>query len=283
MPQTILITGATAGIGKASAEALAQHTSTLILLGRNADKLQLTASSLAGKHPACRIETVVADLSEPASIEAVIPAIAAITGRVDVLLNNAGAYFTDRTTNSAGYEETFALNHLGYFHLTSRLWPLLQAAGKARVVNVSSGAHTMGKIYWDDLMLNHRFSGMKAYAQSKLANILFTVELAERGKAIGLTSNCLHPGVVASDFANGFRGPIATLLLSLAKRLMITPEKGAETSVFLASDPSVAGMSGQYFVKKRVAKASPAAMDRADAKRLWEVSGELVKTSLSKS
>lgn len=283
MPHTILITGATSGIGHASANVLARHADTLILLGRNANKLRHTAAGLSANHPACRIETVVADLSEPASIEAVIPAITAITDRIDVLLNNAGAYFPERVTNSAGFEQTFALNHLGYYHLTIRLWPLLTAAGKSRVVNVSSGAHTMGKIHWDDLMLSQGYSGMKAYAQSKLANILFTVELAERGKAIGLTSNSLHPGVVATEFANAFSGPIANLLLPLAKRLMITPEKGAETSVFLASDPNVAGMSGQYFVKKRVAKASPAAMDRADAKRLWEVSEELVKTSLSKS
>lgn len=279
---TILLTGATAGIGKATARALAPIAGKLILVARNPEKLNALVSELSNLMDSGKMDTVVADLSEPASIEKAVAEIKSRYDQIDLFINNAGGYFSDRRENSIGQEYTFALNHLGYYHLTTRLLDLIKKSPEARIVSVSSTAHSMGKINFDDLMLTENYGAMKAYAQSKLANILFTKELAEQLSEENITVNCLHPGVVASNFTDNMPGWTKPLV-SFFRLFMISPDKGAETTVFLATSPKVADVTGEYFAKKKIAKTSPAAKDRALAKKLWLVSEELVQEGLPNS
>ena len=275
----ILLTGPTAGIGKATAKALAPGAGKLILLGRNPKKLDALVSELSATVSLDHLDTVVADLSEPTSVEKAVQEIQAQYDHIDVLINNAGGMYSERKENSAGHEYTFALNHLGPQHLTIRLLPLLKASGHGRIVNVSSALHTSGKINFDDLMLTEGYSAMKAYAQAKLATVMFTKELAERLKNDPVTANALHPGVVATNFMDNMPGWLKPLT-SLAKLFMISPEKGAETSVYLATSDEEKTVSGEYFVKNRPEKASPAADDRADAQKLWQMSETLIREAL---
>lgn len=278
----ILLTGATAGIGKATARALAPSAEKFILVARNAEKLNALVSELSNLMDADKLDTVVADLSEPSSIEKAVAEIRSRHDQIDLFINNAGGYFSDRRENSVGQEYTFALNHLGYYHLTTRLLDLVKKSPEARIVSVSSMAHSMGEINFDDLMLVENYGAMKAYAQSKLANILFTRELSEQLENHNVTVNCLHPGVVASNFTDNMPGWVQPLM-GFARIFMISPEKGAATSIFLATSPEVAEISGEYFVKKKLAKTSPAAKDRALAKKLWLVSEQLVQEGLARS
>ncbi|MDP5171611.1 MAG: SDR family oxidoreductase [Bacteroidia bacterium] len=277
----IVLTGATAGIGRATAKALAPTAGKLVLVARNEQKLKALIAELAREADPNNLDYVVADLSEAASIEQAVAEIRSRYDHIDLLVNNAGGFFSDRMETSAGYEYTFALDHLGYYHFTTRLLDLIEAAPKARIVSVSSAAHTMGKMNWDDLMLTKEYGGMKAYGQAKLANILFTKELAERLKDKNITVNCLHPGVVATNFMDNMPAWIKPLA-GFAKIFMKSPDKGAETSVYLATSSEVEGITGEYFADKKVAKVSPAAKDRADAQKLWQISEELVEKALVK-
>lgn len=277
---TIVLTGATAGIGKATAQALYPNAGTLILIARNESKLNALKSELEQSGPGGTIDLVVADLSEAKPIQKAIEYLNATYKQVDILINNAGGIFNERKENSAGYEYTLALNHLGYFQLTNGIIDLVTAAPNSRIVNVSSAIHTSGSINFDDLMMENKYSSMKAYAQSKLANILFTIELADQVKEKGTTVNSLHPGVVDTDFSKNMPGWMKPLLW-LFKFMMIKPEQGAETSIYLATSPEVEGVTAEYFTKKAVAKTSPAAKDRAVAKKLWTVSEELIEKALA--
>lgn len=278
----ILLTGATAGIGKATARAIAPTAGKLILVARNSQKLSALVSELSSLLEADKLDTVVADLSEPASIEQAVAEIKSRYDQIDLLINNAGGYFSERKENSVGQEYTFALNHLGYYHLTTRLLDLVKASPDARIVSVSSTAHRMGSINFEDLMLKEGYGAMKSYAQSKLANILFTKELDAQLADENITVNCLHPGVVASNFTDNM--PAWTKpLVSFFRLFMISPDKGAETSIYLATSPEVDNISGEYFKKKKIATVSPAAQDRALAKKLWTVSEQLVQEGLAAS
>lgn len=279
---TILLTGATAGIGKATARALAPTAGKFILVARNPQKLNAMVSELSNLMDADKLDTIVADLSEPASIEKAVAEIRSRYDQIDLFINNAGGYFSERKENSVGQEYTFALNHLGYYHLTTRLLDLVKAAPSARIVSVSSMAHSMGKIDFDDLMMKEKYGAMKSYGQSKLANILFTKELSEQLKDENITVNCLHPGVVASNFTDNMPGWMQPLV-GFFKLFMISPDKGAATSIFLATSPTVADVTGEYFAKKKIAKTSPAANDQALAKKLWLVSEQLVQEGLAAS
>lgn len=279
---TILLTGATAGIGKATARALAPTAGKFILVARNSEKLNALVSELSNLMDSDKLDTVVADLSEPASIEKAVAEIKSRYDQIDLLINNAGGYFSDRRENSVGQEYTFALNHLGYYHLTTRLLDLVKRSPEARIVSVSSMAHSMAKINFDDIMLQEDYGAMKAYGQSKLANILFTKELSEQLADDNITVNCLHPGVVASNFTDNMPGWLQPLM-GFFRIFMLSPDKGAETSVFLATSPKVADVTGEYFVKKKITKTSPAAKDRALAKKLWQVSEDLVQEGLAAS
>lgn len=274
--KTCLITGATAGIGLATAQVLAARGGHMVLVGRNEEKCRTTAEQLRTEMSNPDISYLVADLSQQAEIRRLAEEVKQTYPRLDVLLNNAGAVFTSRQESADGIEMTLALNHLNYFLLTNLLLDLLIASTPARIINVASVAHESGRINFDDLQ-NRRglYNGLNAYNQSKLANLLFTYELDRRlPKDSGVTVNALHPGVVASNFGqnNGFAGQIIRLILS---PFAISTEAGAQTSIYLADSPDVANTSGQYFVRQKAVKSSPASYDEAAAQRLWQISEEL--------
>ena len=271
--KTVLVTGATGGIGKAAARTLAALGATVVIVGRSAAKTAEVAREIRAA------SFIVADLSVMSEVRRAAAEFRAGHSRLDVLLNNAGAVVTSRQETPEGIEMTFALNHLNYFLLTQELLDLLKATPDARVVNVSSEAHRSGKMRWDDLEFRKGYSGFQAYGQSKLANILFTRELSRRLAGTGVTANALHPGVVYTGFGQGGAG-LAGRLVSLSYQLMRpfikSVEQGAQTSIYLASSPEVAGVTGQYFDKERVARPTPQALDDAAAARLWAISEEYV-------
>lgn len=271
----ILVTGATDGIGLEAATKLAAMGANLHLVGRNPEKLgraaDKVAAALGGKPPV----TYLADLSSQTAIRALAAEVTANAPKLDVLLNNAGGYFADRRLTVDGIEMTFGFNHLGYFLLTNLLLPALHAAPKGRVVNVASDAHKGAALDFDDLQGEKTYNGWGAYQRSKLANILFTRELASRVDPRQVTVNCLHPGFVASNFADGERGTIAWLLKAAKNFLAISVEKGAQTSVYLCSSDDVGDVTGGYFVKSKLAKPTIQAQDAAAQKQLWAVSERL--------
>jgi NAD(P)-dependent dehydrogenase (short-subunit alcohol dehydrogenase family) len=195
--------------------------------------------------------------------------------RLDVLINNAGAVFSTRQVTGEGYEMTMALNHLNYFYLTSLLQDRLLKSAPARIVNVSSDAHKMGKIEFDDLMSERKYSSFAVYSMSKLANVLFTYELARRLEDSGVTANALHPGFVASNFGRS-NGGMWSALMPAVQLFAISPQKGAETSIYLSASSEVEGVTGKYFSKKQAVQSSPASYDLSVQRRLWEVSEQLV-------
>lgn len=270
----VLITGATRGIGLAAARELAKRGAHLSLLVRNRELGEQVAAELRalGKGD---VDVFIADLSSQKEIRRVAAEYRDAHDRLDVLINNAGAIFMNRQTTVDGHEMTFATNHLSYFLLTDCLLDLLKKSAPARVINVASNAHRGMKLRFDDLMSEKGYSGFSVYGRSKLANILFTKELAERLQGTGVTVNCLHPGVIASGFGHNNKG-LFGLLVKLGAPFLSTPEKGARTTVHLATSPNLENVNGQYFQGKHPSKASAAAHDDESAKKLWEVSERLV-------
>jgi retinol dehydrogenase 12 len=215
-----------------------------------------------------------ADLSRLSEMKRVAAEVGAAESRIDVLVNNAGALFSSRQLTEDNLEKTFATNHMAYFVLTLLLRAPLLAGSPARVVNTASDAHRGNTLNFDDLQAANGYSAYKAYGRSKLCNILFTRELARRLSGTGVTANCLHPGFVATRFGDGSGGLISGLL-RVAKILAISPEQGAETIVYLAASPDVAGSSGEYFYKCRPATPTAAARDDAAGQRLWMLSQKI--------
>jgi NAD(P)-dependent dehydrogenase (short-subunit alcohol dehydrogenase family) len=272
--KTVLITGANQGIGKAAATSLGKLGAQLVLVCRNADRGCAAVAEIE-REGARGVELLVGDMTSQADIRRVASEFLAKHNRLDVLLNNAGAFVPTRRTTVDGIEETFALNHLGYFLLTSLLIDTLKASAPSRIVNVSSEAHRRAKMGWDDLQFKSSgYSAMGAYGQSKLANILFTRSLARRLEGSRVTANSLHPGVVASGFGTTYGGPVAALF-KVAHLFMISPEEGARTSVYLASSPEVEGVTGKYFDKCKERWPSRAAQEDGAPERLWSISEEL--------
>jgi NAD(P)-dependent dehydrogenase (short-subunit alcohol dehydrogenase family) len=270
-----LVTGATTDIGKEIAFGLAQRGATVALVGRDPRKCEATVDELRTRSGNASIEALVADLSSQEEVRRLASEVTRAYPRLHVLVNNAGAVFTSRHQTADGLEMTFALNHLAPFLLTNLLLDTLKASGPARIVTTSSMAHMGASINFDDLQSEKRYSIMGAYGQSKLANILFTRELAKRLTGTGLTANCFHPGVVASNFGRS-NGGITVLIFGLIRPFQISPEKGAETGIYLATSPNVANISGKYFARKNIGRTSSAANDDAAARRLWDVSAALV-------
>ena len=268
-----LVTGANAGLGKATALALAKMGGIVIMVARSQARGEAALAEVRQASGSNNVQLLLADLSSMESVRQLAATVQASYGRLDVLVNNAGAMFNDRQVSVDGYEMTFALNHLSYFLLTNLLLDLLKASAPARIVNVSSGAHAGSKINFDDIMLAKRYRSFEAYGQSKLANILFTYELARRLEGSGVTANALHPGGVATEFAAG-EGLMGTIF-KLIRPFLPTPEQGAETQIYLASAPEVAGVSGQYFAKKKLVNSSKISYDTAVAQHLWQLSAEL--------
>jgi retinol dehydrogenase 12 len=273
--KTCLVTGATSGIGEVAARELAGLGARVIVVGRSPERCTATLEGIRRETGSARVESIVADLSSQAEVRRLAGEVRGRCDRLDVLLNNAGGMFLDRRESPDGIELTLALNHLSYFLLTNELLPLIKASAPARIVNVASDAHKGASIDFDDIQGRRRYAGWRAYQQSKLANILFTYELARWLEGSGVTANTLHPGFVRTRFFADFTGWIGLITKLGAKLVAIDPEEGAKTSVYLASSPEVAGVTGQYFVKCRPARSSPQSHDRVAAERLWQVSEEL--------
>jgi len=274
--KTVLVTGATGGIGKATALRLASMGARIGITGRDRARAQLAAAAIARESGNDLIDVFVADMSSQAEVRRLAMEILTAYPRLDVLINNVGGFWAHRHVTADGLERTFALNHLAPFLLTSLLLERLKASAPARIVTVSSGAQSMGRIDFDNLMGERDYSGQHAYNQSKLANIMFTYELAKRLEGTGVTATALHPGVTSTAFgsedtARGW-GP----LIAVMRPFMQRPDRGADTSVYLASSPDVDGVSGKYFAKRKSARTSESSYDSAAAGRLWRASADLV-------
>jgi NAD(P)-dependent dehydrogenase (short-subunit alcohol dehydrogenase family) len=273
--KTCIITGATAGIGLETAARLGALGARLLLVGRSREKGNAALAQLRMEVPGIAAEMYYADLSRSDEILRLAAALLDDAGQIDVLVNNAGAIFARRETTPDGLERTFALNHMGYFRLTALLRSRLIASGPARIVNVASEAHRGAQLDFNDLQLSQRYSGWTAYRRSKLANILFTRELARQLQGAAVTANCLHPGFVASDFGNNNRG-IWRLGIKVAKSLgAISVERGAEMPVYLSSSPNVDRSSGKYFDNCHERAPDEAAEDDKAGARLWQESEKL--------
>jgi NAD(P)-dependent dehydrogenase (short-subunit alcohol dehydrogenase family) len=249
---------------------------TVVLVGRSPERTEASVREIRELSGNSAVEGLLADLSSMAEVRRLAEEFRARYSRLDVLVNNAGALFARRERTVDGYERTFALNHLAYFLLTDRLLDLLKASAPSRIVNVSSGAHQGMSLNFDDLQNERRYTmaGLGAYGQSKLANILFTYELARRLAGTGVTANALHPGFVATGFGENNGGWMRPVM-KISHWFALRPKKGAETIVYLASSPEVEGVSGQYWEKRRAVRSSRASYDEAAQRRLWEVSAVL--------
>jgi len=276
---TVVITGANSGVGRATATAVAGLGARTVMTARSESRGLGALADVRRASGSDQVELVVFDLVDLASVREGAAELLDRCAHIDVLVNNAGLVLSERTETRDGFEATFAINHLGPFSLTRLLTERLIASAPSRVVNVASAAHRSARrgLDFGDLQSVKHYRGMRAYARSKLANILFTNELARRLSGTGVTANSLHPGTVASGFA---RDDDASGLLAFGvkviKPFILTPEKGARTSVYLTSSPEVADVSGKYFVKCRARAPSAAAQDEAAAALLWAISEELV-------
>lgn len=263
--KVIFVTGATDGIGKQTALDLAKEGATVLLHGRNPKRLIETMNDIRAQLPGAKLDFFNADFASLNAVRKMVVDLRQKYPRIDVLINNAGVFMKTRELSHDGYEATFAINHLAHFFLTHLCLPLLKASSEPRVITVSSIAHMRATLDMENLQGEKKFDGYSAYSLSKLANVLFSVELAEMMKGSGLTSNALHPGVITTKLLEaGFAMKGASL------------QEGAETSVYLASSPEVKGVSGKYFVKKRAQPYNPIADDSEIRKRFWEHSCRLV-------
>jgi NAD(P)-dependent dehydrogenase (short-subunit alcohol dehydrogenase family) len=274
-----LITGGSSGIGLETARGLASHFGTVGIVGRNADRLAEAAEALAST-PA-RIETLRCDFTSLAEVRRLAEDVRQRFSSLQVLVNNAGAWYRNRNTSADGYEATFAVNHLAHFLLTKELGDLLAASAPARVVNVSSSMHARHKsLNWEDLMFEQNWKGFLAYSHSKLANVLFSNELARRWQGRGVTSNSLHPGNVRSRITRDNKLLNALHRSPLAQLVIMDEAQGAKTSIYCATADELAQVTGKYFVRCKEKAPSKAAQDPEAAARLWAVSEELVQRVL---
>jgi len=272
-----LVTGATDGIGKVSARVLAELGAKVIIVGRNPEKSAIVLAELRSISGNENIDLLMADLAVMQEVRDLAEQVISRYDRIDVLLNNAGGYFTKHEITSDGLEMTFALNHMSYFLLTNKLMELLKYSAPARIVNVSSDAHYGVDMEFENLNGEQEYKAWKAYQKSKLANVLFTYELLKKVPG-NITVNCLHPGFVSTNFGHnngGFFGPV----LKIAQRISaIDPEEGAKTSIFLCSAPEVKGVSGKYFYKCQPKTSSRESRNMDTGKRLWQISSDIAST-----
>lgn len=270
-----IITGATGGIGKYTALALAQKKATVIVVGRNEEKCVRTVEEIQKTSRNPEVEYLTADLSSQREIRRMVVDFRKKYSRLDVLVNNVGAAYLKRQMSVDGIEKTFALNHLSYFMITNLLLDLLISSAPARIVNVSSGSHFGKRLDFGDLQLSKGYNALKAYGKSKFSNVLFTYELDRRLGGTGVTVNAINPSRVATNIwkeGGGIIGPFASWLIT---RNAQTPEEGAQGVIYLASSLEVDGVSGKYFRKKVEMKSDPATYDQESANRLWEISEEM--------
>jgi retinol dehydrogenase 14 len=273
--RTVLVTGASSGIGKATALGLARMDAHVAIVGRDPERTEAAARDIRAVGSSA-VDVFIADLSSQAEVRRLAAEALQRLPRIDVLINNVGGYWNSRHVTADGLERTFAVNHLAPFLLTSLLLGRIKQNAPARVITVSSNAHRTGRIDFDDLQGERSYSGSRAYDQSKLANVLFAYELARRLKGTGVTSNALHPGVVRTSFGADDPAGIQKFVVPLLRPLMKSPERGAATSIQLATAPGLEGVTGAFFANGRRTRSSKASYDEGDATRLWRVSAELV-------
>jgi NAD(P)-dependent dehydrogenase (short-subunit alcohol dehydrogenase family) len=276
--KTVVITGANSGIGKATATQLAKMGATVVMACRDKERgdAALAEVRAASKNPAVRL--MILDLASQASVREFVREFESRYRRLDVLVNNAGVVLNKREMTPDGIVTAFAVNYLSPFLLTNLLLPRLVASAPSRIVNVTSALHFKGHIDFKDVQVKKHYKGSKAYAESKLAIVLFTYELARRLRVIGVTANCVHPGAVGTKLARGDAGLLGAVMLVTAPFLG-SPENGAATSVYLASAPELAQVTGKYFVDKNQQVSSHESYDQLEAKELWDISMKLTKMS----
>ena len=274
--KTVLVTGATGGIGRAAAIRLASLGARVGITGRDRARADAAAAAISHASGGSAVDVFVADMSSQVEVRRLAGEVLDTYPRLDVLLNNVGGFWAHRHVTADGLEHTFALNHLAPFLLTNLLLDRLIASAPARIVTVSSGAQSMGKIDFDDLMGEHKYSGQRAYNQSKLANVMFTYEVARRLDGTGVTANALHPGVTRTAF--GAEDPTGAMapFIAVLRPFMKSPEQGADTAVYLASSRDIEGVTGRYFAGRKAKKSNKSSYDTAAAARLWGVSADLV-------
>ncbi|MDP4089907.1 MAG: SDR family oxidoreductase [Bacillota bacterium] len=271
----VLITGGSAGMGKAAAVLLAKHGAHVVILCRNKERGEKALEDIRKETGSSEVDMMLCNLGSLESIRGFAEEFKRKYGRLNVLVNNAGVIIPGRHETVDGFELQFGVNHLGHFLLTNLLLDALKAGAPSRIVVVASGAHKQGKIHLDDLNLTGNYNLVRAYCQSKLANVLFTYELAERLKGYGITANCLHPGAVATQMGINRSTGFGTFITRLLKPFFLTPEQGAATSVYLAASEEVQGVSGKYFAKCRAIQSSRLSYDKELAKRLWNISEKM--------
>lgn len=275
-PKTIVITGASDGIGLEAASQLAAQGHHLVLVGRNSDKLAAAVARVRAESPTVPVDSFVCDFASLAEVRMLAEGLLAAYPRIDVLVNNAGTVYDKRTLTVDGYESTFAVNHLAPFLLTELLLDRIIASGSARIVTTASVGHYRGTLDFDDLGFERGYQIMRAYSRSKLANVLHTRSLAQRLAGTGVTANCVHPGTVATNIWSGAPA-FARPLLAVAKKFaMVSPAEGGATLTYLATNAEVAGRTGGYYEKNRLKKPSELAQDAALGSKLDVVSRKLV-------
>jgi len=280
--KTVLVTGGTGGIGKATATGLAALGARVGIVGRDQQRARSAAADIVRESGNSSVDLFVADMSAQAEVRRLAAEVLDRYPHLDVLVNNVGGFWATRHTTADGLEHTFAVNHLAPFLLTHLLMDRLRASAPARIVTVSSGAQAMGQIDFDDLQGEKRYSGQRAYNQSKLANVLFTYELTRRLTGTDVTATVVHPGVARTAFGAEDPTPGMRALIAVARPFMKTPAQGAATSIFAASSPQVEGVTGVYFARSKAKKSSKRSYDREAAARLWTVSEQLAGLNAAK-
>lgn len=276
--KTVLITGGTSGIGKATAEALAAMGANVVITGRNAERGEAAVEEVKGHSTDAAVDLILADLCVQGEVRRLAETFLARHDRLDVLINNAGVVLSKRTETPDGIETTLATNHLAPFLLTNLLLYRLKESAPSRVITVSSEAQRWGSMDFGDLQSRRRYRGFPVYGMTKLANIMFTYELAERLKGKDVTANCMHPGSVGTNFGQNNGGMMA-LFFRTFKPFMRSPEQGSDTLIWLASSPEVDGVSGKYFSDRKEIEAKDIAYDPDARRRLWEISESLTKVA----
>ncbi|HET7269803.1 MAG TPA: SDR family oxidoreductase [Rubrobacter sp.] len=276
--KTALITGGTSGIGKATAEALAAMGANVVITGRNAERGEAAVEEVKGHSTDAAVDLILADLCVQGEVRRLAQTFLARHDRLDVLINNAGVVLSKRTETPDGIETTLATNHLAPFLLTNLLLYRLKESAPSRVITVSSEAQRWGSMDFGDLQSRRRYRGFPVYGMTKLANIMFTYELAERLKGKDVTANCMHPGSVGTNFGQNNGGMMA-LFFRTFKPFMRSPEQGSDTLIWLASSPEVDGVSGKYFSDRKEIEAKDIAYDPDARRRLWEISESLTKVA----
>jgi retinol dehydrogenase 14 len=274
--KTVLVTGGTSGIGRATAVGLAALGARVGITGRDQARTKTAAAEIAAETGNSQVDDFAADMLAQAQVRELAAAVLAAYPRLDVLVNNAGGFWSSRHVSADGIEQTFALNHLAPFLLTNLLLDRLKASAPARIVTVASAAHSTTKLRFDNLQSEKKYFSPRVYAQSKLANVMFTYELARRLEGSGVTATALHPGLVKTTFGQEDPSKLMNFIVLLGSPTAKSPEQGASTAVYLASAPEADGLTGQYFVNSKPKKSGKSSYDTTAAARLWQVSSDLV-------